>query len=55
MAERKDTTGEVPAQQVTPDSDPPIDLEKLVEKVYQLMRTEARLSRVRGDRRSTRR
>lgn len=34
---------------------PLIDIEKLAEKVYQLMRAEARLSRVRGNKRSTRR
>jgi hypothetical protein len=43
------------AQLPTPPASPPIDIEKLAEKVYQLMRAEARLSRVRGNKRSTRR
>ncbi len=32
-----------------------IDIEKLAEKVYQLMRAEIRLAKARGNRRSTRR
>ncbi len=34
---------------------PAIDIEKLTEKVYQLMREEIRLARARGNKRSTRR
>ena len=33
---------------------PFIDIEKLVEKVYQLMRAEVRLAQARGNKRSTR-
>ncbi len=41
--------------QPPPPAGPPIDIEKLAEKVYQLLRAEAWLSRVRGNKRSTRR
>jgi hypothetical protein len=59
MDESKAVVDSGTAQDPTPAPAPAvgsaIDIEKLAEKVYQLMRAEARLSRVRGDKRSTRR
>ena len=55
MDEQKNTVGAAPVQQGTAGSQPAIDIEKLAEKVYQLMRAEARLSRVRSDKRGARR
>jgi len=53
MDERKDTASDTPIQHSA--ASPPIDIAKLAEKVYQLMRAEARLSRVRGNTRGARR
>lgn len=55
MDESKTVADNGTAQRLASAVSPPIDIEKLAEKVYQLMRAEARLSRVRGDKRSTRR
>lgn len=55
MDERKDTAGSGAIQRSTSATSQSIDMQKLAEKVYQLMRAEARLEQIRGNRRSTRR
>ncbi len=55
MDEQKDAASDAPVQHGAATTSPPIDIAKLAEKVYQLMRAEARLSRVRGNTRGTRR
>ncbi len=55
MNEQKDTADGGTVRHDTSTASPPINIEKLAEKVYQLMRAEARLTRARGDRRGTRR
>ena len=55
MDEQKDTAGSGAIQKPTNAADRSIDIEKLAEKVYQLMRAEARQARARGNRRSARR
>jgi len=55
MDESKDTVDSGKAQQIPSTASPVIDIEKLAEKVYQLMRAETRLTRERGSRSSTRR
>jgi hypothetical protein len=55
MDESKDVVDVETARRHASTARPPIDIQKLAEKVYQLMRAEARLQQVRGNRRSTRR
>lgn len=55
MNESKDVVDSGNAQRPSSTASPTIDIEKLAEKVYQLMRAEARLAQARGNRRSTRR
>jgi hypothetical protein len=55
MDERKDTADSGAVQQSTSAVSQSVDLEKLAERVYQLMRAEVRQAQARGIRRSTRR
>ncbi len=55
MDESKDGVGSGNARQASSTAGPTIDVEKLAEKVYQLMRAEVRLARARGNKHSTRR
>ena len=54
MSEAKDGDSGV-IQQPASTASPSIDIEKLAEKVYQLMRAEARQERIRSNGRRTRR
>jgi hypothetical protein len=54
MDERKEAASGPPAQHGSA-ANPSIDIARLAEKVYQLMRAEARLSRARGNTRGARR
>ncbi len=55
MDESKDAVDSGKAQKASSTAGPSIDIEKLAEKVYQLMRAEVRLARARGNKHSTRR
>jgi hypothetical protein len=55
MDESKDVVDSGNARQASSTASPTIDIEKLAEKVYQLMRAEVRLAQARGNRRNTRR
>ena len=55
MDEPKNMVGGGSTPYITPTARPAIDIEKLTEKVYQLMREEIRLARARGNKRSARR
>ncbi len=55
MDEGKDTAGSGAIQQSTSATSQSTVIEKLAEKVYQLMRAEARQAQARENRRSTRR
>jgi len=55
MDEPRNAVGGGSTQHAVSTARPAIDIEKLTEKVYQLMREEIRLARARGNKRSTRR
>jgi hypothetical protein len=55
MDETKNVVSGGSIQHATTTTSPTIDIEKLAEKVYELMRKEIRLAQARGNRRSTRR
>ena len=55
MDEPRNGAGGGSAQHAASTASPAIDIEKLAEKVYQLMREEIRLARARGNKRNTRR
>jgi hypothetical protein len=55
MDEPKDEVDNGNVRQNSSTASLTIDIEKLAEKVYQLMRAEIRLAKARGNRRSTRR
>jgi hypothetical protein len=55
MNEPKDVADSENVGQASSTASPTINIEKLAEKVYQLMCTEIRLAKARGNRRSTRR
>ena len=55
MDEPKNMVGGGSAQHTASTVSASINIEKLAEKVYQLMREEIRLARARGNKRSTRR
>ena len=49
MAELKDTTESKKAQHTSSTANQVIDIERLAEKVYQLLRKEIQMDRARGD------
>jgi hypothetical protein len=55
MDEQKTTSGSATPQHGASTASLPIDIQKLAEKVYQLLRAEARLARSRGETRGTKR
>lgn len=55
MDESKDVVDSSNARQASSTASQTIYIERLTEKVYQLMRAEVRLAQARGNRRSTRR
>jgi|GraSoiStandDraft_46_1057282.scaffolds.fasta_scaffold602573_2 hypothetical protein len=55
MDEPKNMVGGGSTPHTASTASPAIDIEKLAEKVYQLMREEIRLARARGNKRSARR